>query len=118
MTIPLSAPGKVPTLQLRGGDDWSLALTLQQAGSPVDLPAAGWTGWRAQWRPAAGSATVIVIDVDTSSASSGVLVLSQDGTRTGQMGGPGVWDLEAKDSSGRTVTWLAGDTAWTQDVTR
>ena len=118
MTIPLSVPGRIPTLKLRGGDDWSLTLTLKQGGVPVDLVAAGWTGWRAQWRPAAGSATVLAIDVNTTSAASGVLVLSMDGARTGQMGGPGVWDLEAKDSSDRTVTWCEGDTAWEQDVTR
>lgn len=118
MSAPISAPGIVAPIALYGGDDWQMVLTITDAGVGVDLVAAGWSGWRAQWRPDAGSDTMLPFGVSTVGAASGVLALSMTSAQVGAMGGDGVWDLEALDGGGRTVTWLRGSTVWEQDVTR
>lgn len=110
-------PGQVPAEDVYAGDTWSRSFTITQSGTAVNLPAVGWTGWAAQWRPSAGSAAVQTIAVDDSNAASGVLALSLTGAQTEQMAGDGVWDLQGQLDTA-TITILAGSMSWTQDVTR
>lgn len=114
----MAGPGILPTDAIYAGDDWSRILTIQQGGSPVDLASAGWTNWTAQWRPDPGTASKIDLTVDDTAAASGQITVSLTGAQTESMGGNGVWDLQAEDSDGNTVTWVRGSTVWTQDVTR
>lgn len=113
----MSGPGIVPAEKIYGGDGWSRTLTISQGGTPVDLTA-GWSGWKAQWRPTAAARTAIDITIDTTDAASGVLRLSLTGAQTGSMGGDGVWDLQATPTGGEPVTWVRQQTTWQQDVTR
>ena len=113
----MGAPGIVPTEQVYAGDTWTRVFTFTQNGAAVNLVSAGWTGWRAQWRPAAGAAASLTITVDASNAATGGLTLSLSSSQTEQMGGDGVWDLEGTNGAS-TITVLRGQTTWTQDVTR
>lgn len=114
----MPGPGILPADQIYAGDDWSRILTIKQDDAAVDLVAAGWTAWTAQWRTDPGTASKIDLSVDDSAAASGQITVSLTGAQTESMGGNGVWDLQATDSDGNTVTWLRGATVWTQDVTR
>lgn len=114
----MAGPGILPSDAIYAGDYWSRALTIAQDGAAVDLVAAGFTAWKAQWRPDAGSSTFVDLTVDDSLAASGLITVAATGAQTETMGGPGVWDLQALDSAGRPVTWVRGVTSWTQDVTR
>lgn len=110
-------PGIVPAEALYAGDDWSRSFTIKQSGTAVDLVAAGWSAWAAQWRASAGTAANLVMTVDATHASTGVLVLALTGAQTEQMAGPGGWDLQGT-IGGKTSTILVGSFTWTQDFTR
>ena len=115
----MAAPGAIPSEAIYAGDDWSRVFTIKdENGVVVDLPAAGWTGWKAQWRPTPGSTFALDITVDDSAANTGVITLSLTGAQTESMGSDGTYDVQATDGGGQVVTWLLGSTTWTQDVTR
>lgn len=113
-------PPEVPPSRVYAGDFWRYdELRFQDAdsGSPFDLTQ-GYAGWRAQFRPSPGSATVIDLDVDAVGAPSGVIVVSCPGVRTQMMGTDGWWDLQALDGDGQPVTFVRSRIIWIQDVTR
>lgn len=114
--------GVLPTWPIRGGDTWrgeDWAVTDPATGDPIDLVAAGWSNWRAQWRPTAGTSQVIDLEIDDSQAASGILTRKPvSAADTMSMGGPGGYDVKADDADGQSITWLTGSTTWVQDYTR
>lgn len=118
----MAGPGILPPDAIYAGDTWpgeDYTITDPATGDPIDLVAAGWSNWRAQWRPTAGTSTYIDLVIDDSQATSGIISREPlAGSQTESMGGPGGWDLQADDADGQTVTWLTGQTTWTQDYTR
>lgn len=113
----MSGPGIVPAELIEGNGGWSRTLTISQGGTPVDLTA-GWSGWKAQWRPSDGARTELDITVDVTDAATGVLRLSLTQAQCSQMGGPGVWDLIGTPIGGEPVPWVRQETTWRQGVTR
>lgn len=91
---------------------------LTGAGAPRDLNAEGWINWACQWRPTDSATEAIELSVDTTNTDSGIIQISASAEQTRQMGGDGVWDVQAQDSTGRVKTWFRGKTKWTRDVTR
>lgn len=114
--------------QVYAGDAWSQAfrMTVQPdpddpATEPEDL--SGYSDWACQWRSTAGAATAIDLTVDASDAATGVIVVRASGDvgavegQTREMGGNGVFDLEAV-LAGETRTFIRAKTRWSLDVTR
>lgn len=114
--------GVLPTEAVRGGSTWTgepWTITDPATGDPIDLVAAGWSNWRAQWRPSAGSGFAIDLQIDDSQAASGILTRQPvSKADTMSMGGPGGYDVLADDADGQTFAWLTGSTTWVQDYTR
>ena len=105
---------------VQGGRYWpGFTITIKDdQDQPIDLPAAGWANWRAQFRPQRGSAQVVDLTVDVSQAASGIIGVSASSVKTQQMGGSGKFDLIADDGAGEPWPWVEGDIDWVQGVTR
>lgn len=106
-------PAKV-NVRMARGDTAAPPILIQEAGEPADL-----TGrtFEAQIRRTAGSATAIDIDVDTTEAAGGILVLRVDADVTENLRGDYVWDLQ--QIVGDVVrTLLTGKWTFDADVTR
>ena len=96
------------------GDPSSLTLSIttdDETPLPKDLSGEQWT---AQWRPETKSSRFIDIDVYTSQADEGIIILYLSPNDTRAMKGRGVFDLQGSISG----TILRGKTSWQQDVTR
>jgi hypothetical protein len=106
-------PAKLNVKMVRG-DTAAPPILIQENGSAADL-----TGrtFAAQIRRSASSATAIDIDVDTTEAADGILVLRIDEETTETLTGEYVWDLQ--QTIGDTVrTLLSGRWTFDADVTR
>lgn len=113
----MSFPITVPKTPIYRGDSLVLSYVLKE-GDPaavIDLVAAGWTSWRAQWRPFVSSDSFVEMTVDTSLANVGRITISASAAQTQNMGG-GVWDLQA-ERPGEVRTWLRSAVIFTKDVT-
>ena len=85
---------------------------------PVDLVAAGFKNWRAQFRPERGSGQKVDLTVDDSRADEGRIAVSASSAKTQDMGGSGLFDLICDDGAGEPVPWVEGRLDWEQGVTR
>lgn len=86
----------------------------------LNLTAAGWVSWRAQWRPAEDWPEFVELTVDTSQAAAGIVSVSATGAQTQTMRA-GIWDLQAtRTVTGTTEirTWIRGTTTHKGDVTQ
>jgi len=109
-------------IELYGDDEWALRITMRARnadgtpGAAIDL-----TGrtYRAQIRQTAAATAVLVeLEVDTTAAASGVVVVSIPDA-VNQRGLTGEWDLqETLPGGSRPTTLFRGPVTWTQDVTR
>ena len=111
-------PPEVPAVPVYAGDTCVFpSYTFQEGTAPIDLTAAGWTDWAASWRWKATEQESIILTVDASRASSGIIDISASADVTRAMGAAGVWDLQAT-RPGEVRTFLRGSTTYLQDVTR
>jgi len=111
----MDAPAEVPVVLVYAGDDATIGTyTFTENGTPMDLSA--WT-FRAEWRGSLTSSTAETLDVDTSLAATGTLVVSADAAVTRAMGANGYWDLEG-ELAGEIRTFVYGRTKYREDVTR
>jgi hypothetical protein len=110
---------EVPTVEIYAGDTaiWPVYTFKDDDGNPRNLVQEGWGSWEAQWRPKADSDMLINLVIDDSQANVGIIKVVAGSTKTVQMGGNGVWDLQAVNGS-TVKTWVRGKTKWIQDVTR
>lgn len=101
-------------VKMRRGDTAAPPMLIREAGEPADL--SGRT-FAAQIRRSAAASTAIEIDVDTTEAADGILVLRVDKDVTETLTGEFVWDLQQTiGDSVRTI--LAGKWTFDADVTR
>lgn len=112
-----------PTIDFRAGRLRILMMRGDTAGVPIRLDANGvaedLTGrtYRAQVRKTVNASTAYDIDVDTTEAADGVLILRMDPEVTAGLSGEFVWDLE-EDNGGTIRTRGMGPWVFTPDVTR
>lgn len=106
-------PGKL-NIRVSRGDTDGIPIVIQEGGSPADL--SGRT-YAAQLRRSQNSATAVDVDVDTTGAADGQLVLRLDPTITATLSGDYVWDLE-QTMGGTVRTILTGKWTFDPDVTR
>lgn len=106
-------PGKLDIKVSRGDTD-GIPLVIQEAGVPADL-----TGrtYAAQLRRTASSSTAVEVEVDTTEAAGGILVLRLDPDVTETLTGIYQWDLQ-QTVGGTVRTLLAGRWIFEADVTR
>jgi hypothetical protein len=106
-------PGKLNIKSTRG-DTVALPITISEAGAPADL-----TGrtYLCQIRRTKPGDVIVEVDVDTTDAATGELVLRIDDADTEPLSGDYVWDLEQSiGDNPRTI--LAGKWNFDPDVTR
>jgi hypothetical protein len=120
MTFPLSGVGF--TIPIYRGDSLTRSYKFRDSNTRdvIDLTAAGWLAWRAQWRPAEDWPEFIEMTVDTSQAAVGIISVSATALQTETMRA-GVWDLQAmRTVTGTTEvrTWIRGTTTQKGDVTK
>lgn len=115
----MSSPTKVPRRwPIYAGDAATAGFTFTVPGSstPATLTA---DGWACMWRATRDAATAISATVDTSEAvSDAKITVTFTGAQTRTMGGPGFFDLQQTVGSDDPVTYVHGETSWTEDVTR
>lgn len=106
-------PGKLDIKVSRGDTD-GIPLVIQEAGVPANL-----TGrtYAAQLRRSASSSTAVEVEVDTTEAADGLLVLRLDPDITETLTGEYRWDLQ-QTIGGTVRTLLAGRWIFDPDVTR
>jgi hypothetical protein len=124
MTTP-RVPVLARRLEVYGALPWAQSFRFKtrvhdESGAVVaveveDLTA--WTGWEADWRPDAESATKVDLQVDVSQAAAGVITVSATEAQTLAMDGNGVLDLRA-ELAGVPRAFFRAKTAWTLGVTR
>lgn len=96
----MSFPVTVPDIQIYAGDTYTQSYTFKDsAGDPIDLDAAGWHSWKAQYRDERYSTEYYEFQVDHSDAENGVIVVSMTADITSKLIENGYWDLHAKHSS-------------------
>lgn len=117
-------PGGVPDISIYAGDTVDFpTLTFLSGGEPIDLDE--WNLWRATWRPSPESAHFVLLAIDFTEGSAGIVKVyaSSDATRKMQTltphlrDGYGRWDLQATKGT-ETRTWVVGRTTHREDVTR
>jgi hypothetical protein len=108
----MSFPVVVPDWAIYAGDAFSQTYKIEVGGVTTDLRS--WTLWKASWRPYQGS-NVISLSVNTADLIDGTVTISATDEQTRLMDGPGMWDVQAKQSSS-TRTWLRGKSMFTEDV--
>lgn len=106
-------PGKL-NIKVTRGDTDGIPILIQEGGIPADLTGRTYT---AQLRRSAGSTTAIDVEVDTTDADSGSLVLRLSADDTEALTGDYFWDLQ-QTIGGTVRTILAGKWSFTADVTR
>ncbi len=112
-------PATVPAVTVYAGDTCQFdKYTITSGGVFLNLVAAGWTLWTAQWRSSAVSSFSLPLSVNTDYASTGIITVSATPAQTALMAVNGVWDLQATHTSGVVQTFLRGTTTYVQDVTR
>jgi hypothetical protein len=85
---------------------------------PIDLVAAGWTDWKAQWRPQLNDPRFVELTVQTENADQGVIYWTVTAEQTRKMW-VGVWDLQSINSiTGEVRTWVRGAITYREDITR
>lgn len=108
----MSFPVVVPDWAIYAGDAFSQTYQIKIGGVVSDLRS--WTNWAAAWRPYQSEHS-IVLAVNTTGLSTGLVTITATDEQTRLMDGPGVWDVQAQQNSG-TRTWLRGKTGFTEDV--
>lgn len=116
-------PAQLPPITIKAGDAWDgfrfRVKDDQDPAQPIDLPAAGWTDWRCQFRPSPGSGQFVELTVDDSDAANGWIGVSATGAMTQQMGGDGGFDVQCLRGDGEPKTWVeCKQVTWWQDYTR
>lgn len=112
-------PVTVDTVEVYAGDtvDWPTYTLKTSDGTIRNLVAEGWTNWAAQWRPTPDATSDVVLDLDESRLSEGIIRITASAVDTRAMQANGVWDIQA-ERNGEVKTFLRGKTKWVQDVTR
>mgnify|MGYP001061662339 CR=1 FL=1 len=110
-------PANVAPISAYAGDALTQTFRLTRDGAAIDLDAANWTDWRAQYRTSVFSPEALDFTVDATLASEGKITVELPASQTEELQGSGVYDLQA--SQGEVVrTWLKGTIEWTKGVTR
>lgn len=110
-------PTDVGALDVYAGDTFTQTFTLTSDSSPIDLDAAGWSDWSAQFRKTASSSTAVDFAVDVSQADVGKITISLTPAQTAALKDNGVFDLQATQGS-VVRTWIQGSISWLRDITR
>lgn len=110
-------PANVAPINAYTGDTLTQTFRLTNNGTPIDLVAAGWTNWEAQYRTSVFSPDALDFTIDDSLAADGKITVTLTASQTEDLIGSGVYDLQA--NQGESVrTWLKGTIQWTKGVTR
>ncbi len=114
-------PNKFPDVLVYAGDTTVFGTyTFQTGNTPINMVSAGWTNWSAQWRSKDGSLT-LDLQVDTTDAATGQIVVRATHLQSREMGGPGTWDLQATKTSTYDTPYVQtfgyGVTKYREDVT-
>lgn len=114
----MSFPATSPVVQIYAGDTYEQSYTFKSgAGVAIDLVAAGWDDWKAQYRCTRSDPNFYDFDVDDSAADEGIIVVSMPKETTIKLEYNGVWDLQASD--GDTLkTFITSAVEVRKDVTR
>lgn len=102
-------------LECVAGDDYDHQITFVDTDGVTPLDVSSWT-FAAKVRRSAGDSAVTAFTIDTTDASSGVIVLSLSGTQTGALAPGSVWDAE-RTVGGKTLTFLGGSFTTEPQVT-
>lgn len=108
-------------LPLICGDSYTVRLTFDIAGTPVDL-----TGCRVSWtvrttataRNSATDADALLAKVATDGDASGVVAFPLSSTDTRVRPGSYIWDAQLVDASGNVSSTRSGSIEFVQDVTK
>lgn len=112
----MSFPTNVGTLDVYAGDTFSQTFTFKENDEAIDLDAAGWTSWTAQYRKNPSSTTAISFSVNTEDADTGQITIGLTAAQTAELES-GVFDLQA--TQGTAIrTWIRGGITVTKDITR
>lgn len=106
-------PGKL-NIKVARGDTDGIPIDITEGGIAADLTGRTYT---AQLRRSANSTTAVDVEVDTTDAATGRLVLRLDPAVTETLSDDYEWDLE-QDDGGTVRTLLAGIWHFQPDVTR
>ena len=106
-------PGKL-NIKTSRGDTVGVPLTIQEGGVPANL-----TGrtFAAQIRRAKAASTAVTVEVDTTGAAAGELVLRLAAATTAALSGAYTWDLQ-QTQGGTVRTIIEGTWTFGPDVTR
>lgn len=113
----MAFPTTVPELMIYAGDTYTQQfIFLDSEGDPIDLNAAGWDDWEAQYRRYRDSHEHVSFTVDATAAVDGEITINLTAEQTLDLHS-GVWDLQASD--GATVRTFVTSSVYVQrDVTR
>lgn len=104
-------------LPVYAGDSWSQTIlfgSYNDSGEWVPEDIREWSDWESQWRPTPEDSRFITLTV---SVEDGGVTLSATPEDTRDMGGPGIFDVQAVNDS-EVRTFARGVTSWQLDVTR
>jgi hypothetical protein len=115
MTFPVI----IPNIKVYQGDTFTASYVFNDktTGLPINLVAAGWASWIAQWRPTEASTEVVNFTVDATYASTGRIIVTASTVNT-RLIKDGIWDLQATQSGTVVRTWIRGRVESIGDVTR
>jgi hypothetical protein len=121
MPAQMDVTPDVLDLVLYAGDvgDFEISF-VDDLGSPVSV---NQYTWSAQIRKSRGSTQYIDLPIDSTQASSGILIIGLPSAITSTLGENlwnrnSQWDLQCTDIANRSVTVLQGSVYCSQDVTR
>ena len=113
MTFPIA----IPDIQIYSGDTFEQSYTFKDtAGEVIDLVAAGYTEWKAQYRPSRDAIEYVDFAVVHTDADEGVVVIKLTHEQTSTISKPGVWDLKAKNGT-KWRTFVASNVDVEKSVT-
>ena len=114
----MSFPATSPVVQIYAGDTYEQSYTFKNSsGVAIDLVAAGWDNWKAQYRTSRPAITAYDFTVDDSAADEGIIVVSMPKETTIKLESNGVWDLQATDGD-ILKTFITSAVEVQKDVTR
>lgn len=111
-------PSFVPPVVVYAGDTWSQSYEFKAGdpAEPIDFIADGWDDWVCQCRPTVDSSEFFEINIDTSEAADGRIILSASAEETRDFYS-GVFDLQSSNN-GEVRTWIRSTLSWIEDVSR
>jgi hypothetical protein len=116
MATTISAVPQAVNLSLYAGDDFTLKITVTEAGMPVDMTKAV---VESQIRATAAGPVLATFGVTQGDPASGTVFIHLTPANTEALPAKAVWDVQASFNSGANVTTLAAGTVTvTAQVTR